>query len=545
MNYRLGIDLGTVYTAAAVLEQDEPRMVGLGARAAEVPSVLFLAPDGSVLVGEAASRHAPFEPGRVAREFKQRIGNPTPLVIGGTAYTAEVLAAKMLRWVVDHVEELQGGRAQRIVITHPASWGPYKRDLLRQAVRTVGIEGSADEAVLMLTEPEAAATAYTAAQRLERGDVVAVYDLGGATFDTAVLRKRGSSFDLLGLPQGIDRVGGLDFDELILQRVDQELDGALARLDLSDLDAMASVARLRQECVEAKEALSKDTEVSIPVLLPDRRVEVGLTRDEFEALIRPKILFTIETLRHVLSTATLSPDDVRVVLLVGGSSRIPLVAEMVSAELCRPVAVHSHPEHAIALGAARAAVFGAPVSRVSPPPSTQTRPVSSRRPIVLAALAASVFSPAGKERSAGTGNLPSATGRVDTQRATRGRIGLAAAGALLLLALFLLLARGERDALSARIIGITVEGPQYVVDWEPVGFTPDLRGTHVHFFFDTVPPDQAGWPGRGPWWEKGPSRPFTGFGVADRPPDASAICGLVANPDHTVQPGSGGCAPLP
>ena len=116
--------------------------------------------------------------------------------------------------------------------------------------------------------------------------------------------------------------------------------------------ANAAVARLRDECVAAKEALSSDTEVSIPVLLPNVHTEVRLTRAEFEAMIRPALGDTLVVLRRALRSAGVEPADLHSVLLVGGSSRIPLISQMVSADLGRPVALDIHPKHSVAMGAA-------------------------------------------------------------------------------------------------------------------------------------------------------------------------------------------------
>jgi hypothetical protein len=562
----------------------------------------------------------------VAREFKRRLGDETPLVVGGVAYRAEALTAKLLRWVVDAVQERQGGRPEQIAITHPANWGPHKQDLLRRAVQMAELQESgespggqesgepvngqfADCGVLMLTEPEAAAISYASTERVEPDEIVAVYDLGGGTFDAAVLRKTGGSFEILGLPQGIERLGGLDFDDAILASVDQALDGALGRLDLTDPVTVAAVARVRQECVEAKEALSSDVEVVIPVLLPGLQTHVQLTRAEFEEMIRPAISQTIEALRRALRSAGVTPDQVSVVLMVGGSSRIPLVAAMVSAELGRPVAVDAHPTHAIALGAVLAAVFSgvqAPAwPRASTPPPPQALPPGSygartvppapvaNEPLESAAVYAPALalfrpvSPAAEPPSAdrdgsGTGPLPSPPGVPGTVNVSAGEFlppmeggselggrrrgfrlpwTLISAGllglALAVVAMRMLgppapggepgarvSARAER-ALTARISGITVERDSYVVDWDSFGFTSALDGVHVHFFFNTVPPDQAGRPGHGPWWEHGPGRPFVGYRLIDRPPGATQICVLVAGPDHAVRPATGNCAPIP
>jgi molecular chaperone DnaK len=347
MAYYLGVDLGTTYTAAAVWRDGHVEITGLGNRAPTIPSVVLLRDDGSMLVGEAAERRAAVEPHRVAREFKRRFGDPTPIVIGGTPYSADALTAKVLRWVVDKVTESQGGAPTGIAISYPANWGDYKTDLLRQAIARADLDR-----VAMVTEPEAAAIHYASQERVEQGSIVAVYDLGGGTFDAAVLRKTGAGWEILGDPQGVERLGGVDFDEAVFQHVVTSLDGAVEQLDPDDATALAAVARLRFECVDAKEALSTDTEVTIPVLLPNIQTEVRLTRSELEQMVRPALEGSITALDRALRSANVKTADVSTVLLVGGSSRVPLVAELVGSELGRPVAIDAHPKYSVALGAA-------------------------------------------------------------------------------------------------------------------------------------------------------------------------------------------------
>jgi molecular chaperone DnaK len=347
MSYYLGIDLGTTYTAAAIERSGTVEALTLGNRTASVPSVVFLRDDGEFLIGEAATRRAATDPGRVAREFKRRVGDPTPIILGGTPYAAEMLMARMLRWGLDRVVEQEGGQPQGVALTHPANWGPYKLDLLKQAVRQVDVDAD-----LMLPEPVAAATFYASQRRLDPGAVVAVYDLGGGTFDAAMVRRTPTGFDSIGTPEGIERLGGIDFDEAVVAHVREAAGDALDQLDPEDASALAAMARLRQECIDAKEALSSDTDVSIPVLLPNLQTEVRLTRSEFENMVRPAISETITALRRAIRSANVSDDDISAVLLVGGSSRIPLVAQMVAAELGRPIAIDAHPKDAISFGAA-------------------------------------------------------------------------------------------------------------------------------------------------------------------------------------------------
>ena len=379
MSYRLGIDLGTTYTAAAVSRDGSIEMAGLGGRSDTVASVVLVRDDDSTLVGDAALYRGASEPERLAREFKRRIGDTTPMLLGGSPHSAESLTARLLRWVVDEVSEREGGPPEEIVVTHPANWGPYKVDRLSQAVQLAELE-----AVRFVTEPEAAAIHYVSQERVDTGAVIAVYDLGGGTFDAAVMRKTDDGFEVLGQPKGIEQLGGIDFDAAVFGHVARALDGALDDLDEDDPAARAAVARLRADCVLAKETLSSDTDVSIPVGLAGLGTEIRLTRAEFEDMIRPPLNESVAALRAAIDEAGIDADDVHAILLVGGSSRIPLVAQLVGAELGRPVHVDIHPKQSIARGAAR--YEPVPVSEIAglalatEPGEPATQPVSSLRP---------------------------------------------------------------------------------------------------------------------------------------------------------------------
>lgn len=384
MSYQVGIDLGTTYTAAAVYRDGVATIFSLGSRAAVIPSVVLLRQDGTILTGDAADRRAMTEPERVVREFKRRLGDTTPIIVAGTPYSAEALTARLLESVLDEIRAREDSEPSRIVITHPANWGNYKRDLLQQAVRLAGLD---PDAVGFISEPEAAALAYAAQERVEAGEVVAVYDLGGGTFDAAVLRRTDTGFAIIGKPEGIERLGGIDFDAAVFAHVSAALGDAMTSLDPDDPAVLAAVARLRQDCIEAKEALSSDADASIPVLLPRRQTEVRITRREFEALIRPALVDSIEAMRRAVRSADLEMGDVSRVLLVGGSSRIPLISLLVSSELGRPFAVDAHPKHTIALGAAHAA--GGLLDRGTGATSAPRKSPSSSSPGPSAAPAAS------------------------------------------------------------------------------------------------------------------------------------------------------------
>lgn len=344
--WHLGVDLGTTYTAAAVRRGDHSEIVTLGTRTAVEPTVVVATDDGLV-VGEAAERRAGAAPERTVRQFKRRLGDPAPMLLGGVPYSPQALLAAVLADVVERTTVEQGSPPARVAITHPANWGPYKRELVRQVAELAGLEPAQ---VRTITEPAAAAIHYAAQTGLEPGSVVGVYDLGGGTFDAAVIRVEAAGAELLGEPTGIEHLGGIDVDAAVFGHVREQLGG---RFDvLEGAEHAGLLARLRDECVRAKEALSTDADTVIGVPLPDGYVEVRLTRAELEAMIRPALAPTADALRRAISSAGFEPGDLAGVLLVGGSSRIPLVSELVSGALGRPVLLDAHPKHAVALGAA-------------------------------------------------------------------------------------------------------------------------------------------------------------------------------------------------
>jgi cell division ATPase FtsA len=203
-----------------------------------------------------------------------------------------------------------------------------------------------------------------------------VYDLGGGTFDAAVVRKVDDTrFELLGEPTGVDRLGGVDFDEAVFEHLRATVAKGLFDLAPDDPVAMSAAARLRRECTEAKEALSTDTEVTIPVLLPSGHTQARMVRGEFEAMIRPALDETVELLRATIRSAGVAESELDAVLLVGGSSRIPLVSQLLSQQLGRAVAVDSDPKSTVAQGAARAVVPVVPgVAPAQQPPDEPSSP---------------------------------------------------------------------------------------------------------------------------------------------------------------------------
>jgi len=375
VGYRLGVDLGTTFTAAAVDDGTGPTMLGLGNRALTVPSVVYVAPDGGFLFGEAADRRATREPVRAAREFKRRIGDTVPILLAGQPFSPQALSAKLLAWVVSVATERQGQAPDQVVVAYPANWGGYKRELLTQVTTLADLSHA-----LTCTEPEAAATQYAARAPLATGDTVAVYDLGGGTFDVCILQKQDTGFTILGSPDGVEHLGGIDFDEAVLQHVVTHLSDRMRSLHLDDPVVTDALTKLRRECVEAKEALSGDVETTIDVHLPGITTSIRLTRPELEELIAGPLQDTLDATHRALRSAGVEASDLATVVLVGGSSRIPLVSHLLQSEFGVRTAMDTHPKHDVALGAVR---FHPPASGEVAPPAADTvaREPSHKAPV--------------------------------------------------------------------------------------------------------------------------------------------------------------------
>ena len=614
MAYSLGIDLGTTLSAAATARDGLIEIVQLGEQTSTMPSIVVVRADVEVLVGDAAERESATEPARTARGFKRRLGDPNPIVLGGKPYGAEALLAHLLRAIVARVSEEPGGPPDAIVLTHPASYGPDKIALLEGAVRQAGIEN-----VTFLTEPEAAAIHDDQREPLTVGSVVAVYDFGGGTFDAAILRKTESGFEEIGTSEEMEHLGGIDFDEAFSSSVVGFVRANGIAVDPDDPATAAALVRLREEGRRAKEALSTESETTVHVDLPGFQTDLPLTREDFEDLIRPHIAETIGVLARVTESAGFTFHGLDRILLVGGSSRIPLVAEMVGEATDRPITVDPDSKASIALGAAfvaeqrrlaavtdaaaaaaaaevvgtgsilgmeAAAAIGAAAADETAP--TEVAPVVETAP--AATTAGETVAPAEQAPVA-------AAARDKTYR----RRMIATAAGFGALVLVLLLAAGASGMLTggasssppasaalvssapsvvasasptpsastapaaseipsssaiaspsatpagrqARITGIAITDGRYVVDYETFGYTPALPGTHMHFFFNTVSVADAGVPGAGPWFLYAGPAPFTGYKVSDKPADASQMCILVANPDHSIIPDTGNCMVLP
>jgi molecular chaperone DnaK (HSP70) len=198
VSYHLGIDVGNTYVAVALARATAVEMFHFDDHAVVTPATVHLRDDGTLAAVEAASSPAGSSLDRIGGAFMGRLGDPTPVVVGGEPYTVTELLGILLHDVVQQVTGALGGPPDHAVLTHPASWGPFRRALFEEAVRRAGLDKPS-----MVTEPEAAAAYYSASQQWNDGDTVAVYDLGGDTFNATVLLTQSGGIYVLGEPERI------------------------------------------------------------------------------------------------------------------------------------------------------------------------------------------------------------------------------------------------------------------------------------------------------------------------------------------------------
>lgn len=361
MGYSLGVDAGTLTTVAAVARAGRSRCVPLGDRTTHVASAVFLPRSGTPLVGEAAERRADGRPEAFARHVPRHLGDPDPLVLDGLPRSAGELTAALLRGVYDRVRAHEGTAPERTALTHPAGWDRGRRDLLRDVAAQAGLGP-----VLLLSGPEAVALQHARRRRLALGSVVAVYDLGGGTFEASVLRRTRRGHEVLGRPTWIPDLGGTDLDRAVFEHVCARVGHPAPPAEVPDRTTGAALARLRGDCVGARETLSHETETELLVCLPGVQTVLRLTRDDLEDVIGPLVARSLDGFHQALVSAGVDAGDLDAVLLVGGCSRIPVIARLLTAELDRPVTPAEHPQHAAVLGAALQA-GGAPRSRTAAP----------------------------------------------------------------------------------------------------------------------------------------------------------------------------------
>lgn len=316
MSKIVGIDLGTTHSAIAVVEAGMPGILADAEGRRLLPSVVHFPANGEPVVGVAAKRIQTVEPERTVSSAKRFMGRfENSLVKGETASPVEV-SALILKELRAQAEAALGESADRAVITVPA----YFNDAQRQATKLAG-EQAGWKVERIINEPTAAALAC-GLQGSPEGDQVAVYDLGGGTFDLSILELREGVFQVLAT-HGNTALGGDDVDAAIAEWLETKVEG--------ELDAVGK-ARIREAAEQAKIALSSSDEyrIQIPFLKPDFSLEVNFSRVDLESLARPILEQTKTHCRQALADAGMEAAGLSQVILVGGQTRMPLVRRLVA-----------------------------------------------------------------------------------------------------------------------------------------------------------------------------------------------------------------------
>ncbi len=349
MTWILGIDFGTSYTTAAIRGDGRPEPIEIDGQR-RMPSVVLVDEDGSIVVGTAAESLSATRPGCTLREPKRRLGEPAPVVLGGQPYSVVDLVGALLAAVFAEAVRHQGSEPIEIRLTHPASWG---RPRLAELRRAAAIAGMSD--VILVPEPVAAAVAY--ANDAEQGagvGYVAVYDLGGGTFDTAVLRHTDDGFTIQGRPGGDPRLGGELFDELLARHVIDQFpaETATALVASDELAWRQAAANLRSGARTAKETLSSRDYAELLVALPTGLTQVRVTRAELESLMSDHIDESVDLLKRAIADAGVAAVDLSAIYVTGGASRSPMIEERLRAEFPSvTVSRRNDPKMVVALGA--------------------------------------------------------------------------------------------------------------------------------------------------------------------------------------------------
>lgn len=347
----LSVDLGTSNTVAVLSAHGMPPRVVEVDGSATMPSAVFAAEDGTVLVGRDAERRARLDPTRFEPTPKRRVDEQTLLLGRDVVPVNEALAAVLRRVLEETTRQLGGEQPGEVRLTHPAEWGPLRRNVLLTAARLAGFRGPAH----LVPEPVAAAAHFASfpGRTLGPGQALAVYDLGAGTFDVAVVGATQNGFTVLA-EDGLPDLGGLDVDQALMVHVGREVSHSdpqrWQRVLRPESTADRRTRRALQEDVKAaKEALSRHPQTE--VAMPEPFTDVLVTRGELEALVRPALLRSVELLARTIAAAGLTPDRLAGIYLVGGSSRLPLVGSMITEQLGVVPSSLDQPETAVALGA--------------------------------------------------------------------------------------------------------------------------------------------------------------------------------------------------
>lgn len=350
MALHVSVDFGTSSTCTvASVGGADPQVVVIDGQPI-LPSAVFAAADGALFVGHEAERQAAVDPARFEPHPKRRIDEGELLLGSSVLRVGDVIRAVLQRVVGEARRQAGGAAVDLLVLTHPADWGAVRTRELRQAAAGLGTE------VVLVPEPVAAAVFHSAGHGLADGAALAVLDVGGGTVDASVVRKRGRSFRVLAT-RGDPNFGGADIDQLLLEHVGGIVSAAdeQAWRRLVEGREMADRRRrrvLRQDVRGAKETLSRHSYTDVP--MPPPFTDAHVTRSDLERLIAEPLGRAADLVLSTLRDGQVAPRHLAGVFLVGGSSRVPMVARLIHERTGIVPTTLDQPETVVARGALRA-----------------------------------------------------------------------------------------------------------------------------------------------------------------------------------------------
>jgi len=346
MSKIIGIDLGTTNSCCAVLEGGNATVIANPEGNRTTPSVVAFKGD-EIIVGDAAKRQMVTNPNTIY-SIKRLMGTDEKVEANGKKYTPQEISAMILGYIKDYAESYLGEKVTKAVITVPAYFNDAQRQATKDAGKIAGLEVER-----IINEPTAAALAY-GSDKQDDLHTILVYDLGGGTFDVSILELGDGVYEVKST-SGNNHLGGDDFDN----RVSDYLVDLFKKengIDLST-DKMA-MQRIKDAAEKAKKDLSgvSSTQISLPFISQGENgplhLETTLTRAKFEELIRDLVESTLEPVRKALKDAKLTKDDIDKVIFVGGSTRIPMVTDLIKKELGKEPSKGVNPDEVVAMGAA-------------------------------------------------------------------------------------------------------------------------------------------------------------------------------------------------
>lgn len=339
----IGIDLGTTYSAVAVLDaQGDVRLLPNAEGDYLTPSVIFFEEVNKVIVGQVAKDARNDAPERVIEFIKRAMGTDYAFSFDKNLYSPIELSSLILKKLRQDAQAALSQPVTQAVVTCPAYFGAERRDATEKAARLAGIE-----VLALLNEPTAAALAFGMGG--DRNGHVLVFDLGGGTFDVTLLHFHAEGPIEVLLSDGDAELGGKDFDDAIMQMVAARCQKERGYDLQTDLLALVE---LRDRAEKAKLDLTTREATTLRILAGGQRFQTQVTRDEFAQMIRPLLEGMKMTIQNVLDDCGLTRQDIADVLLVGGSTRVPAVRQMLRDLFGREPNISVHPDEAVARGAA-------------------------------------------------------------------------------------------------------------------------------------------------------------------------------------------------